>query len=641
MQINGTGRIGVGLPSRNRRKGLKSEALALFHSIAASCAWVDLLAPGLLVIVPLVLSLSFADQFSYIKIFLSELILALGMTTWAVSFLWGKVRVPTRSRLAAPLALFTLVVLASCFRSPVPADSFREAEYFLCGPLWALLLISCGGGEARMRLASVLVTLAATVVAAIAVCQWSGFDPLLSEGVLIEWGTMVTRMRLYSTLGNPNFVAGYLIGAIFPALALGASSLKLWAKTLGYISAVVMLVAVLGAGSRGAWAGLVAGLTIAGFALMRRESRSVLAPAMASTRVRVAQASGFLVAVGTLSIAVAFFTQAANPLLERISGRWFLWRCSWRMFREHPLLGSGWGTFQFRFLDLQADFLALHPNLVHYWSNIRQLHNDPLQLLLETGVVGVAAFTWILWTFGREVRRALFVESARVWVGTSAGGVTAILVDSVFNFQFYVPPTLLLLFTLLAFPALLEGAAATVSEEHPSPSATAKAPEASTELQAPEPPGARLKLRKLRLLASFAVVVGAVALAAQITRRAAAERDYALALRLEGEDQLDAAEHAYRRGVALDRLNGTLHFGLARVHYRRGESTDALAEVELAERNCRDSHLVVLKGRIEEQMGLLAQALETYRQALRLDPTLQPLHADIARLQELGGRRAN
>jgi hypothetical protein len=57
-----------------------------------------------------------------------------------------------------------------------------------------------------------------------------------------------------------------------------------------------------------------------------------------------------------------------------------------------------------------------------------------------------------------------------------------------------------------------------------------------------------------------------------------------------------------------------------------------LAEVLLAERTFADSHLEVLKARIQDQMGLAGPALASYRHALALDPTLKSVQADIERL---------
>lgn len=207
--------------------------------------------------------------------------------------------------------------------------------------------------------------------------------------------------------------------------------------------------------------------------------------------------------------------------------------------------------------------------------------------------------------------------------------MVAILIDSIFNGQFNVAPTFLLLFTLLAFPTLVERETTALNAERPSGAAAANLLEAQPESAREQP-----KFRASRMIVSSGILVVAGALAVQISRGAAAERDCALATRFEGQGDLDLAEQAYRHGLRFDPLNGKLHFGLGRVLYFRHASAEARDQVHLAERTYRDPHLVVLEGRIEEQMGLAPEALETYRQALRLEPRLAGVEADIGRLEE-------
>lgn len=609
-----------------------------FPHVLEARGWVFLLNIGLLLVLPLIFYRGFTEQFSYTKIFLTKILIVLGLTAWAVGLVWGKLRGPADFRLGPPLALLSFAILVSCVNSPVPAFSLREAEYFLCGPVWLLLLASWTRGEAAMRSAAALVTVASTVVAAIALAQWLGHDPLLFGDYRIEWGTMVPRMRLYSTFGNPNFVAGYLIGTVFLALALAADSLRLWARAAWGTSAALVLAAIVGAGSRGAWAGLVAGLLIAGFVWTRGANPTAVPDLRTEHNCRASgvRVSLFPAVSGFLAL---HLVNLLDVLLRRLEGRLYLWRVSWPMFSEHPLLGSGWGTFQLRFLDLQAGFLGEHPALVRHWSNIQHLHNDFLQLWLEAGAVGLAAFGWVLWTYGREVREALkstAPRSIRLWLCGSVGGVTAILVDSIFNYQFAVPPTFLLLFTLLAFPSLLKGGTATERGASASRSAAeehSRRSEDSRTLQLSKPAQRPGNFRALRVLASSAIFLCAGALVIRTGRHATAEQQYASALRFEGRGELVRAEETYRRGLALNPLNGRLHFGLARILYFQDKFPEALREVLQAKRTYRDSHLEVLKARIEDQMGLSAAALESYRRALALDPTLRTVQADIERLR--------
>ena len=76
-------------------------------------------------------------------------------------------------------------------------------------------------------------------------------------------------------------------------------------------------------------------------------------------------------------------TNANNRVGNLSSGnRWQWWQEAWSGFTEHPLGGSGAGTFQFTDLRLRrsSDVTALEP------------HNTPLQFLSETGIVGFLLF---------------------------------------------------------------------------------------------------------------------------------------------------------------------------------------------------------------------------------------------------------
>jgi hypothetical protein len=573
-------------------------------------AAIRLLELGLLLATPLVIYRGFSEQFTTIKLVFTEGIVTAAAAVLAVCVIWGIARWPTNLRLSAPLGLLAASVLISCLASPLPAFSLVEAQYFLCGPVWLLFLVAWGGGECRVRWLATLVTLAGAVMAAIALLQWAGHDPLVFGGYHVEWGRMRDAMRLYSTLGNPNFVAGYLIGAIFLALALAAASGTLAGKVAGAASAVIIFAAIIGTRSGGAWLALAAGFLVARF-VGREKAKTPNLPELRPAGAKLGL--GFSPAVFLALLA------GVQALVARFEGRAFLWRAGWPMFAEHPLVGGGWAMFQLRFPELQAQHVAAHPELIGYWTHTSQLHNDPLQILYEAGALGLVALGWLLWRYAREVREVTLASdgSSRLWLGASAGGATAILVNSLFNFQLAIPPTLILLFTLLALPGLLR----------PSP--------AGTDSQvANEKPSKRSFF--LKLLATLLVVLAAALLGRGIWTRAAG--DHALALGMEQERKGDfvRAEGHFRSGLERFAGDGRLHYGLARSLFVQARHAEALAEVLRAERSVADAHLEVLRARILDQMGQSSYALAAYRHALWLNPRLKSVPADIQRLSEGG-----
>ncbi len=573
---------------------------------------------GLLLVLPLAFYRGFAEQFSTPKSFLTKSLIIVGLAVWALGGIGRPAFRRGRFSLALPLLVFSFAALVSCLNSPVPRFSLLEVELILCGPAWVLLLVSWDEGEPSVSRIAMLTGAAGALVAGIALLQRLGYDPLLLGGYRVNWGTMVARMRLYSTLGNPNFVGGYLIGPIFPALALAAVSRARWAKGLWWGLAVVMVAAIVETGSRGAWFGLAAGLAVAGAIVLHKSS--------SQTEVRQSRGRagcnilGFVVPVWGWPAALLTLT-LTERLAAQFRGRVYLWRFSWPIFTEHPILGSGWGTYQLLYLEFQGKFLAAHPDYVGYWTNNRLLHNDPLQLLLEAGLLGFGALVWVLWEYGRQARRVLRQAAgpwARYGIAASAGGVTAILTDSLFNFQLAIPPTFILLFTLLAFPMLLQGTDVEEGGEgQPAPTLPAR--------RSPW-------LRAVQLASSLAILAAAGGLLWHETRVLASERTYQDATVLEDHNNLGDAETAYRHSIDLNPLNGQAHFGLSRVCYLSGRFPEALQEVVLAEQTYTDSHQEVLRARILDRLDRGEEALVAYRHALWLDPTLTSVQADIERL---------
>jgi O-antigen ligase len=572
---------------------------------------------GLLVVLPLAFYRGFAEPFSTPKFFLTKFLMISGLAVWALGKIWAPTLRPLRFPLGIPLLTFSITALISCLMSPVPRFSLMEVEYALCGPAWVLLLASWEGGESAVRRIAILTGLAGALVAGITLLQWMGFDPVLLGGYQVDWGSMVERMRLYSTFGNPNFVGGYLIGTVFAALALAAASKSRGARAIWLCFALIMLAAIIETGSRGAWVGLAVGLVAATITVLPNNNshpHSVLhGAAVESLGSLVAPAAYWPIALMAFSL--------AERIAAQLHGRVYLWRFSCPIFWQHPMVGSGWGTYQLLYLDLQGEFLSAHPEYVGYWTNNRLLHNDLLQLLLETGLLGLAAFVWILSEFGRQARRVRR-QTASGWpryaMAASVGGVTAILVDSLFNYQFAVPPTYILLFTLLAMPSMRR------DDEFEKESGGRPLPALSA-----RPYSWQVTWK---VAGGVAIVAAAGGLLWQQTRVLASERLYQVASDLENHNDRAGAEGAFRRSVELNDLNGRAHFGLSRVLSSRGRSSEALAEIVRAERTYTDSHQEVLRGIILEQMGKNSEALAAYRHAVWLDPTLTSVQQDINRL---------
>ncbi|MFY9648224.1 MAG: O-antigen ligase family protein [Terriglobales bacterium] len=124
--------------------------------------------------------------------------------------------------------------------------------------------------------------------------------------------------------------------------------------------------------------------------------------------------------------------------------RWLIHRDSVRMFAAHPILGSGLGTFATVFPRYRTFYDRF---LINY------AHDDYLQLLLETGMVGFGIGVWFLVVLFREGLRNL--RPARVSPAAAAStaalaGCIGLLAHSFMDFNLHIPANAALFYVLCA-----------------------------------------------------------------------------------------------------------------------------------------------------------------------------------------------
>lgn len=93
------------------------------------------------------------------------------------------------------------------------------------------------------------------------------------------------------------------------------------------------------------------------------------------------------ISLGLLLLLIAyFFIPGTSNLFNRIvamsnsedvsTGRFYLYEIAWEMFKNKPMFGNGWGSFLIRMTG----------------TTFQAVHNDYIQLLAETGLIGTFIF---------------------------------------------------------------------------------------------------------------------------------------------------------------------------------------------------------------------------------------------------------
>ncbi|KVD64860.1 PglL family O-oligosaccharyltransferase [Burkholderia ubonensis] len=364
---------------------------------------------------------------------------------------------------AAPLG-FAAVLVAQVALMPLRVPSMN---WLAVGYLGAALVAMQAGyvlareqlAEAAARIMAGALLIGGVFAVFCQVVQLFRLESVLSPFVVVY--NIAVERRPYGNMAQANHLATYIAFALAGALYLVQTRrLAVWAW--------LMLSVVLSGGlaltvSRGPWL-QVAVMVVAGFWMARVESRGKPgAPANVRARawlMPVLLAAVFVAVNGAVRWAnLHYHLNLAVSAAERmrdagqIAPRLALWKYGLAMFREHPLLGVGWGEF-----PSHQFALARALGGVEIANNSHDIFID---LLAKSGLLGlgVLVVTLVLW-FVRALRAPQ--TSTRVF-GFALVGVLLMhaLVEYPQQYMFFLLPVMFVIGLLEAQPLrILPGRAA-------------------------------------------------------------------------------------------------------------------------------------------------------------------------------------
>jgi putative inorganic carbon (HCO3(-)) transporter len=198
--------------------------------------------------------------------------------------------------------------------------------------------------------------------------------------------------RVYSFLGNPNLLAGYLM----PAIWLSFSAIFMWKHRVPKILAIVMFgintACLLLTQSRGSWVGLMVSALV-----MLVLLRYWWSPSLPQFWRKWGLILAFGGLVGALVLGYLFVTPFRYRIVSMFAGskdssnafRLNVWRAVLMMIHDRPILGFGPGDLVFKQiypLYSQARFSGL------------SAYSVLLEVTVESGFIGLTAFLWLLTT---------------------------------------------------------------------------------------------------------------------------------------------------------------------------------------------------------------------------------------------------
>lgn len=337
----------------------------------------------------------------------ASICLALGAVLWL-----GKMIAAGRMDLRATpfdalIALLAALSALSILSSPDRGLSFYN-YYHLMGRylvLYYLVVNNIRSIEQLKRLvATVLVS--AGLVAAYGFYQYlHGIDISAFEWVDGEQFPEL-KMRVFSTLHNPNLLAGFLVVMMAIAGGLGLHADRFRGKALYCGLVLAFGTCLVLTYSRGAWLSVLAVISLYGLLYNKRLLwLLILLP--------VAVMAGHDVVMERLM-------SIANPTDTSSTLRIALWESTLAMISHNPFLGIGWGAYALVYPEY--DFFVLDAG-----TKIFHAHNMYLHIAAEIGIPGLLTFLGLMGGHAAVAFR-LAGKTRDRWTGGLMMGILAALV---------------------------------------------------------------------------------------------------------------------------------------------------------------------------------------------------------------------
>jgi O-antigen ligase len=155
----------------------------------------------------------------------------------------------------------------------------------------------------------------------------------------------------------------------------------------------------------------------------------------------------FFIIVSTaaaVGIVYAFYMKTG---WNSFSERFVWWKTAWLMFKDNPVFGAGFGNYGALFLYYRPEYVL----------NTLFAHNIFLQILAETGIVGIISFAAAFYFMAKNALQSFKNKSAdSIYMKSAAVGIIIFLIFNITEYSFYIPVCLTTFFVLCGFLCRIE-----------------------------------------------------------------------------------------------------------------------------------------------------------------------------------------
>lgn len=238
-------------------------------------------------------------------------------------------------------------------------------------------------------------------------------------------------------LGQGNFLAGYVL-LVLPLVFTWALSRQGWQRIAGLVASLVLAIDLYSTNSRGGFLGLLAVGVVATILFILRGRGKQQWQRLVGSLIVLAVVMGILLSNPRVQqlIKVASPNDTGKAVQVQLDGeswdRVFMWQANLNMVKDKPIVGVGSGNMArvynlYRPIDVGTGA-----------SDVQQLHNTPVQILGELGLLGLSAYIALLGCLGYlwiKLYRKLSQPSDRWLLYGVGASLLAYAVSSLTDYQ--------------------------------------------------------------------------------------------------------------------------------------------------------------------------------------------------------------
>jgi O-antigen ligase/tetratricopeptide (TPR) repeat protein len=350
------------------------------------------------------------SPFITIKVFAFEIVAALLFGVWLLLIAQYPQYRPTRNRMSLAAMVFIGLLIISAFFGFNLSRSLWSSSDRAIGVIallhFAVLTVILAAKKPIINWRRYITYLFWISVGMSLLAILQRFDPTLF--FVADGG------RPGGSLGNPQYLTGYLITNFFLGLWIITRQIKEWAMRVYYLfGEAILVIAFVLTNTRGAVVGLLLGL----LAILVYYAWCGLRPFHPRTSLYTNWA--LLTLAGLIAVGGVFLATRNNPFWQKVpvfdrlaqtsladastNNRLIIWKIAGEAIKERPILGWGWDNFRYPFNKHFNPALFATGSSETYWD---KPHNVFLEIGVSAGIVGLLAYLYLLYLLARRLGSA-------------------------------------------------------------------------------------------------------------------------------------------------------------------------------------------------------------------------------------------